>query len=166
MTARSPDVACRCWGIDTRKQFNKGEGGDNHAHGGASLAPARFEPPTSGIAVAWRTMAVVPRRQQRHQLLPILVAAVIASTQTWACGWGGTGHQIVCLIAEDHLTPQAKAGIKDLLREASISDAEIASWADEVRRQRRETAPWHYVNIPVEAAGFVGRRNPPDQRRR
>jgi hypothetical protein len=27
----------------------------------------------------------------------------------------------------------------------------IASWADEIRKQRRETAPWHYVNIPLGA---------------
>src|SRR6266513_1527370 len=25
---------------------------------------------------------------------------------------------------------------------------------DQIRRERRETAPWHYVNIPIEADGF------------
>lgn len=68
--------------------------------------------------------------------------------------WGGDGHQIVALIAEERLTPAAKAGIKALLGDANISDAEIASWADELRRERRSTAPWHYVDIPIEAASF------------
>ena len=68
--------------------------------------------------------------------------------------WGGDGHQIICLIAEARLTPAAKAGIHDLLGDAHISDGEIASWADEIRRQRSETAPWHYVDIPTDAKGF------------
>ena len=68
--------------------------------------------------------------------------------------WGGEGHQIVALIAENHLTPQAKAAVTELLEGAHISDAEVASWADEVRRQRKNTAPWHYVDIPVTADVF------------
>jgi hypothetical protein len=68
--------------------------------------------------------------------------------------WGGEGHQIVALIAEDHLTPRAKAAVTELLDGAHISDAEVASWADEVRRQRSNTAPWHYVNIPHDAGAF------------
>jgi hypothetical protein len=42
-------------------------------------------------------------------------------------GWGGEGHQLVALIAENHLTPAAKAMVKDLLGDANISDAEVAS---------------------------------------
>jgi len=76
-----------------------------------------------------------------------------------ARAWGGDGHQIICLIAEARLTPAAKAGIHDLLGDAHISDAEIASWADEIRRQRAETAPWHYVDIPIEAKGFDEERD-------
>ena len=38
----------------------------------------------------------------------------------------------------------------ELLDGANISDAEVVNWADEIRRERRETAPWHYVNIPVD----------------
>ncbi|CAN5406972.1 S1/P1 nuclease [soil metagenome] len=75
-------------------------------------------------------------------------------------GWGGDGHQIVCLIAEARLTPIAKAAIHDLLGDdVDISDAEIASWADQIRRERRATAPWHYVNIPVDAAAFDAKRD-------
>lgn len=76
-----------------------------------------------------------------------------------ASAWGGDGHQVAALIAEERLTPDAKAEIRELLGEANISDAEIASWADEIRRQRRATAPWHYVNIPVGANVFDPERD-------
>ena len=67
-----------------------------------------------------------------------------------AFAWGGDGHQLVCLIAEDRLTPAAKKAIHEILgNDVNISDAEIASWADQIRRQRQNTAPWHYVDIPV-----------------
>ena len=28
--------------------------------------------------------------------------------------------------------------------------ADVSIWADEVRPQRRETGPWHYINIPID----------------
>jgi hypothetical protein len=28
--------------------------------------------------------------------------------------------------------------------------ASIASWADQVRQQRRDTGPWHYIDIPID----------------
>src|SRR4051794_1719729 len=69
--------------------------------------------------------------------------------------WGGDGHQIVALIAEDRLTPEAKAAIHDLLgADVNISDAEVANWADQIRREKRETAPWHYVDIPTTQPSY------------
>jgi hypothetical protein len=83
-----------------------------------------------------------------------LWAALVLFIPATVFAWGGDGHQIVCLIAEEHLTPAAKAGIHELLGDQNISDAEIASWADNVRRERKRNAPWHYVDIPMEASGF------------
>src|SRR5688572_29641141 len=68
--------------------------------------------------------------------------------------WGGEGHQLVALIAEDMLTPEARNAEGELLDGGNISDAEVASWADEIRRDRHETAPWHYVTIPHDAHAF------------
>lgn len=77
-----------------------------------------------------------------------------------AYAWGGDGHQIICLIAEDHLTPKASAAIHDLLgRDVNISDAQIANWADQIRDDRKETGPWHYVDIPIDARGFDEKRD-------
>jgi hypothetical protein len=77
-----------------------------------------------------------------------------------AFAWGGQGHQVVALIAEARLTPAAQDGIHELLGpDVDISDAEIASWADQIKRERRATADWHYVNIPITSAGFDRKRD-------
>lgn len=72
----------------------------------------------------------------------ILFAATLLS-------WGYVGHQTIARIAENHLTPEAKAAIKQLLGNQSMSD--IASWADEVRNEPewKYTSTWHYVNVPA-----------------
>jgi hypothetical protein len=57
-------------------------------------------------------METMPRRRLLTTFLAMLL---IASAPSPAWGWGGTGHQIVCLIAEEHLTPKAKSLIHDLL---------------------------------------------------
>lgn len=93
----------------------------------------------------------------KANLLPLWFVLLMPSA---LFAWGGDGHQIVCLIAEDHLSPAAKAGIHDLLgADINISDAEIASWADNIRRERRNTASWHFVDIPVDASGFDEQRD-------
>lgn len=64
--------------------------------------------------------------------------------------WGAEGHRLVAEITWLHLSETAKASITGILPEG-MTLASIASWADEVRPQRRETAPWHYINIPLDA---------------
>lgn len=62
--------------------------------------------------------------------------------------WGSVGHRTIGLIAERHLTNNARVQIQDLLGSSSLS--EVSNWADEVRRdpEYRNTAPWHYINLP------------------
>ncbi len=89
-------------------------------------------------------------------------AVTLCAGQVFA--WGGEGHQVVALIAENHLTPEASAGIHALLGDdVNISDAEVASWADQIKRERGRpsTASWHYVNIPIDAAGYDAKRDSP-----
>jgi hypothetical protein len=74
-----------------------------------------------------------------------------------AFGWGQEGHSIVALIAAARLTPAAATQVKALLGNATMSD--VASWADEIKRDRPETSPWHYVDIPVDAAAFDEKRD-------
>jgi|SRR5579871_554301 len=79
--------------------------------------------------------------------------------------WGCEGHRVVALIASEQLTPHAKAEAAQLL-ESPVYDsslhrycpasslpplADLASWADDVRGQRRETAGWHFIDVPLQA---------------
>jgi hypothetical protein len=63
--------------------------------------------------------------------------------------WGGTGHKTVAKIAENHLTPNAKAAVKALLGDQSMAD--VASWADQLRNDPNysNTGSWHYINAPL-----------------
>jgi hypothetical protein len=85
-------------------------------------------------------------------------------SSAWA--WGCEGHQVVALIAERHLTPHALAMVKQILRDAPIDPslsryckegpadpiADASTWADDIRVLRPETAPWHYIDIPLSAS--------------
>lgn len=68
-----------------------------------------------------------------------------------ACAWGSEGHRIVADIAELNLDPETAHRVRDLLAiDNATTLAQVSTWADEIRPQRRETGPWHYVNIPVD----------------
>src|SRR5438105_5211020 len=63
-------------------------------------------------------------------------------------GWGGEGHKLVARIAYEQLTPAARAQVAAILSPGDTLPS-IAGWADDVRRQRAETGPWHYIDIPI-----------------
>ncbi len=80
----------------------------------------------------------------------ILVALQVA-TPAWA--WGRLGHRVISRLAEKNLTPAAKAAIAELLEPGeSLADASL--WADENRRRLPKTAPWHYVDVPLDNPGY------------
>jgi hypothetical protein len=65
-----------------------------------------------------------------------------------ALAWGPEGHSLVARLAAAHLTPAAAARVKEILG-PDVTMASIASWADQIRNARRETSPWHFVDIPI-----------------
>ncbi len=73
-----------------------------------------------------------------------------ASTPSFA--WGPEGHKIVADIARSHLSERAGHGISALLGNDDL--AAISVWADDIKAERRETAGWHFVDIPVSSSGF------------
>jgi len=75
----------------------------------------------------------------------LLLVAVAAAP---LFGWGGEGHRLVARIADAQLTPAAKAQVAAILGPANTLMS-IASWADDVRRDRKETGPWHYIDIQI-----------------
>jgi hypothetical protein len=78
--------------------------------------------------------------------LTLLVGLLIA-TPVWVRG--RLGHRVISRIAEKNVNPKAKAAITDLL-EPDESLADTSTWADEHRRQLPKTAPWHYVDVPLD----------------
>ncbi len=61
--------------------------------------------------------------------------------------WGQFGHRVIARVAAGRLTPEARQAVRALLPGESL--ASVASWADQIRSERPETGPWHYVNIPI-----------------
>jgi hypothetical protein len=84
-----------------------------------------------------------------------------------ARAWGYTGHRIVAEIAERFLEPETAHQVRDLLAVENLTTlADVSTWADQIRLQRPETGPWHYVNIPMhpgagEPSGFDASRDCP-----
>jgi hypothetical protein len=109
--------------------------------------------------------------------VPILGAISIA----FACApnaraWGCQGHQAVAYIAEAHLNRRARATALGILSAAPIDPslprycqpratdpfADASTWADDIRRVRPQTAPWHFIDIPRGAhRGSLARYCPP-----
>jgi hypothetical protein len=86
---------------------------------------------------------------------------------TDAYAWSSLGHQLVGQVAQGLLTPQAKAGVAELLRdEPDPTLAGVAMWADTLRTTDPErfkaTAPWHYVNMPLGTCRFIEARDCPN----
>lgn len=85
-----------------------------------------------------------------YRILATAIFSFYVSAQAFA--WGPKGHHIVADIAKDHLNPNARRAVVQLLGTDDL--ASIASWADEIKRERPETAGWHFVDIPWNADGF------------
>jgi hypothetical protein len=94
---------------------------------------------------------------QRFRTATVLISLFLLIVPINSFAWGGDGHKIVANIAEARLTPAAKAQVQALLDGAHLAD--VASWADEVRRDRPATSRWHYVDIPYDANSYDAGRD-------
>jgi hypothetical protein len=100
-----------------------------------------------------RALGAAARRARAAALLA-LVALVPGS----ALAWGPVGHKAVGAVADQLLTPGARAAVQALLADDRDRDgrysgrrslAEIADWADEIRGGPGDQPHWHYDNRPV-----------------
>ncbi len=94
-------------------------------------------------------------------VLSVAALAFLAMTAPRAGAWGCKGHQTVALIAEKHLTPEARQMVQKLLGDNPIDPklkrwcgnattdlmVEASTWPDDVRNERKN-GPWHYIDIP------------------
>jgi hypothetical protein len=86
---------------------------------------------------------------RRASLVGALAFLLILNTATPAWAWGRLGHRLIARLAEKHMTPEARAAVAALL-EPGESMADASLWADKIRNQQRHTAPWHYVDVPLD----------------
>ncbi len=72
---------------------------------------------------------------------------VLFLTATMLFGWGKTGHRVIGKIAEENLTPEAKAKITQLFGYSDL--ARISNWADEIKADPKwdHSHNWHYCTI-------------------
>ena len=83
------------------------------------------------------------RKRVRFQLWLVLILLVVNAQ--YSAAWGPQGHRVIGFIAERHLQPEVK---KLILEKFNINNlADVATWADGVRKKRKEEKPWHYTNI-------------------
>ena len=75
-----------------------------------------------------------------------------------AYGWGEKGHRIVAILADTHLTAQAREEVGKLLP-AGTTLADAAVWPDREGRQITEFDRLHHVSIPDDAAGYDQERD-------
>lgn len=77
-----------------------------------------------------------------------LVVSCLVAISSIAGAWIDTGHMIVATIAKSQLKPSVLAEAERLLKidapEKANDFITAACWADDIRRDRPESAPWHY----------------------
>lgn len=91
----------------------------------------------------------------RPVVIALFVLACLGRPEA-ADAWGRLGHRVSARLAEGMLLPNARKAI-DALLEPGESLADAALWPDEIRGDRPETGPWHYVNVPISEARYHAR---------
>jgi len=101
------------------------------------------------------------RRENMMTLMMRAVVLLLPFMPAVAYGWGADGHRIVGEVGSHHLSPAAKANVKALLRDKSLTD--VSTWADQIRGNSayRWASPFHYANVKPEAKRFNLKRDCP-----
>jgi hypothetical protein len=80
----------------------------------------------------------------------LLLAASLLVLPAPAHAWGTLGHHLTARLAMDYLSKDARREVLRLLGGTSLTDA--STWADSIRNARKETGPWHYIDVPVDSS--------------
>lgn len=75
------------------------------------------------------------------------IALTILCFSVHVLGWGNVGHRASGIIADAHLTPQAKMAVGQLLNQQTLAD--VANWADTIKSggSYEATHTYHYEKI-------------------
>ena len=90
-----------------------------------------------------------------RNLAAVFLLLTFFSSRSFA--WGPKGHRIIAEIAQSRLSPAVKVQVRKLLGDDDL--AAVANWADEIKAERPETSGWHFVDIPLDSAGFSAPRD-------
>lgn len=93
-------------------------------------------------------------------VVAILGSLLLASSSDVGA-WGAQGHRLVAQVAANHLSAVARQNVAWLIGPATLPD--VANWADDYRASVTQTAGWHFVNIPANAAAYDRDRDCPRQ---
>ncbi len=79
----------------------------------------------------------------------LLILALAMPQAAWS--WGPLGHEVPAQLAEEILSPKARALVNNILPGENLS--EVSTWADRMRSNKdafwQKTArPFHYVTVP------------------
>jgi nuclease S1 len=99
----------------------------------------------------------------RHANLRLMRKFALTALTLWcvpAFPWSLEGHRLVARLAEGMLTTAARARLAAILH-ADESLASVAGWADDVRPFRKQTEPWHFVDIPITRSHLEMQRDCP-----
>lgn len=87
----------------------------------------------------------------KQKSLALLLTAALTLASGQALAWGQEGHRITGYIAQQLLTPQARAQVAALLPNADF--AQLALYMDQHKAELKESLPgsdqWHYNDEPV-----------------
>ncbi|MFO0953260.1 MAG: S1/P1 nuclease [Isosphaeraceae bacterium] len=97
------------------------------------------------------------RTSLRRGLIVAVAAGLAWGQAPAAWAWGARGHRIATRVAEARLSPAARAAVRELLHEGDTL-LTVCNWADhEGHEVVPASAPWHYVNVPLEAERYTDR---------
>lgn len=88
----------------------------------------------------------------------LIIILLVVSVQDSAA-WGPQGHRVIGFIAETHLQSEVKQLILEKFNINSLAD--VATWADQARKKRKEENPWHYTNIEEGQGTYDAERDCP-----
>ena len=87
----------------------------------------------------------------RRLILALAIAVLMPAT---GHAWGSKGHKVVAALSLEYLSDGARTEIASLLGPDDGKYINAAVWADQIRNDRPKTKPWHFVDIPNNAAGY------------
>jgi hypothetical protein len=102
----------------------------------------------------------MPRTQRAPFTVPALVLLLAVLSAGPAAAWGPNGHRAVGQVADNHLTPEARAALEELMGHESL--ARGGTWADDIRSDPAwdRASTWHYISIDDHETLETTERNP------